>query len=46
MFANVLLKTHSKIGSSGTVSHMFDHQAVFAFKGEDDEAVLESFNDG
>jgi len=35
-------KTHSKIGSSGTVSHMFDHQALFAFKGEDDEAVLES----
>ena len=35
-------KTHSKIGSSGTVSHMFDHQAVFAFKGEDDEAVLEN----
>ena len=34
-------KTHSKIGSSGTVSHMFDHQAVFAFKGEDDESVLE-----
>ena len=30
-------KTHSKIGSSGTVSHMFDHQAVFAFKGDDDE---------
>jgi YebC/PmpR family DNA-binding regulatory protein len=35
-------KTHSKIGSSGTVSHMFDHQAVFAFKGEDDETVLEN----
>lgn len=35
-------KTHSKIGSSGTVSHMFDHQAVFAFKGDDDEAVLEN----
>ncbi len=35
-------KTNSKIGSSGTVSHMFDHQAIFAFKGEDDEAVLES----
>ena len=35
-------KTHSKIGSSGTVSHMFDHQAVFAFKGEDDESVLEN----
>ncbi len=35
-------KTNSKIGSTGTVSHMFDHQAVFAFKGEDDEAVLEN----
>tara|TARA_R110000737_G_scaffold4387_1_gene14321 strand:- start:16111 stop:16839 length:729 start_codon:yes stop_codon:yes gene_type:complete len=35
-------KTHAKIGSSGTVSHMFDHQALFAFKGEDDEAVLEN----
>jgi YebC/PmpR family DNA-binding regulatory protein len=35
-------KTYSKIGSSGTVSHMFDHQAVFAFKGEDDEVVLEN----
>ncbi|MDO6427405.1 YebC/PmpR family DNA-binding transcriptional regulator [Thalassotalea sp. 1_MG-2023] len=35
-------KTHSKIGSTGTVSHMFDHQAVFAFKGEDDEVVLEN----
>jgi len=35
-------KTHSKIGSSGTVSHMFDHQAVFSFKGDDDEAVLEN----
>ncbi|WP_206483626.1 YebC/PmpR family DNA-binding transcriptional regulator [Thalassotalea sp. G2M2-11] len=35
-------KTNAKIGSSGTVSHMFDHQAVFAFKGEDDESVLEN----
>jgi len=35
-------KTHSKIGSTGSVSHMFDHQAVFAFKGEDDESVLEN----
>ncbi|GLX79429.1 putative transcriptional regulatory protein [Thalassotalea insulae] len=35
-------KTNSKIGSTGTVSHMFDHQAVFAFKGEDDETVLEN----
>ncbi|SET62597.1 YebC/PmpR family DNA-binding transcriptional regulator [Thalassotalea agarivorans] len=35
-------KTNSKIGSTGTVSHMFDHQAVFSFKGDDDEAVLET----
>ncbi len=35
-------KTNSKIGSTGTVSHMFDHQAVFAFKGEDDETILEN----
>ena len=35
-------KTNAKIGSTGTVSHMFDHQAVFSFKGEDDEAVLEA----
>lgn len=35
-------KTNSKIGSSGTVSHMFNHQAVFAFKGDDDEVVLEN----
>jgi len=35
-------KTYSKIGSTGTVSHMFNHQALFAFKGEDDEAVLEN----
>jgi YebC/PmpR family DNA-binding regulatory protein len=35
-------KTYSKIGSSGTVSHMFDHQALFAFKGNDDETVLEN----
>jgi YebC/PmpR family DNA-binding regulatory protein len=37
-----ITKTYSKIGSSGTVSHMFDHQAVFAFKGEDDEVILEN----
>ena len=35
-------KSQSKVGSSGSVSHMFDHQAVFAFKGEDDEVILEN----
>ena len=36
------VKTHSKIGGPGTVAHMFDHQAVFQFKGDDEEAVLEN----
>jgi len=34
-------KTKSKIGTQGTVSHMFDHCAIFVFKHEDEEAVLE-----
>ena len=36
------IKTDSKIGATGSVAHMFSHQAVFAFKGEDDEAVFEN----
>ena len=35
-------KTKSKIGTQGTVSHMFDHAAIFAFKGDDEEAALEA----
>ncbi|MDI9246041.1 YebC/PmpR family DNA-binding transcriptional regulator [Marinobacter sp. CHS3-4] len=35
-------KTKCKIGTQGSVSHMFDHCAIFAFKGEDEEAVLEA----
>jgi len=34
-------KNASKLGGPGAVAHLFDHQAVFVFKGEDDEAVLE-----
>ena len=34
-------KTKCKIGTQGSVSHMFDHSAIFVFKGEDEEAVLE-----
>ncbi|WP_371374798.1 YebC/PmpR family DNA-binding transcriptional regulator [Thalassotalea aquiviva] len=34
-------KTNSKIGSQGSASFMFDHQAVFCFKGDDEEAILE-----
>src|SRR5690554_1491246 len=35
-------KTKSKIGTPGTVSHMFDHCAIFAFRGDDEDAVLEA----
>ena len=35
-------KTKSKIGTQGTVSHMFDHSAILAFNHEDEEAVLEA----
>ncbi|MCP3674697.1 MAG: YebC/PmpR family DNA-binding transcriptional regulator [Gammaproteobacteria bacterium] len=35
-------KTDCKIGSQGSVSHMFDHCAILVFKGDDEEAVLEA----
>ncbi|MBD3657035.1 YebC/PmpR family DNA-binding transcriptional regulator [Marinobacter sp.] len=35
-------KTKCKIGTPGSVSHMFDHCAIFAFKDQDEEAVLEA----
>lgn len=35
-------KTKCKIGTQGSVSHMFDHCAIFAFAGDDEEAVLEA----
>lgn len=35
-------KTKCKIGTQGSVSHMFDHCAIFAFPGEDEEAALEA----
>ena len=38
---NCFTKTGSKIGVTGTVGHMFDHQAVFSFPGGDEDAVLE-----
>ncbi|MCG6200872.1 YebC/PmpR family DNA-binding transcriptional regulator [Psychromonas antarctica] len=39
---NCFMKTGAKIGSQGTVAHMFEHQAVFVFKGSDEEDVLET----
>ncbi|SFB86241.1 DNA-binding regulatory protein, YebC/PmpR family [Marinospirillum celere] len=35
-------KTKCKIGTPGSVSHMFDHSAIFAFAGDDEEAVLDA----
>jgi YebC/PmpR family DNA-binding regulatory protein len=38
---NCFTKTGAKLGVEGTVGHMFDHQAVFALKGDDEDAILE-----
>ncbi|OUS10598.1 transcriptional regulator, partial [Gammaproteobacteria bacterium 53_120_T64] len=35
-------KTKCKIGTQGTVSHMFDHLAIFVFKHDDEDAILEA----
>jgi len=35
-------KTKSKIGTQGTVSHMFDHAAILAFKHDDEDVILEA----
>ena len=35
-------KTKCKLGVQGTVSHMFDHLAIFVFAGDDDEEILEA----
>ncbi len=36
------VKTNSKIGSTGTVLHMFDHCTILVFAGESEDAVLEA----
>lgn len=35
-------KTKSKIGTQGSVSHMFDHCAILVFAGDDEEQALEA----
>lgn len=35
-------KTDSKIGTQGTVMHMFDHCAILVFAGDDEDAALEA----
>ncbi|MFT6293899.1 MAG: YebC/PmpR family DNA-binding regulatory protein [Glaciecola sp.] len=36
------VKTKSKIGTPGNVSHLFDHCAILKLKADDEEAVLEA----
>ncbi len=38
----VFSKCKAKLGSQGSVSHLFDHRAMFVFPGDDDETVLEA----
>jgi len=38
----VFNKANAKLGTQGSVSHMFEHSAIFVFSGEDEEAVLEA----
>ena len=35
-------KNGGKLGGPGTVAHMFDHQAVFVFKGDNEDELLEA----
>ena len=38
-------KCKSKLGTQGTVAHMFDHSSVFVFKGENEDEILEALLD-
>jgi YebC/PmpR family DNA-binding regulatory protein len=35
-------KTKTKIGTQGSVSHMFDHSAILVFSGDNEDAALEA----
>lgn len=39
---NCFTKSKSKLGTQGSVSHLFDHVAIFQFKHDDEEAILEA----
>ncbi|GAA4436116.1 MULTISPECIES: YebC/PmpR family DNA-binding transcriptional regulator [Bremerella] len=39
---NCFNKGGAKLGTSGSVSHFFDHLAIFSFKGTDSDQVLEA----
>ena len=38
----VFTKNKVKVGSQGSVLHMFDHRAMFVFAGDDEDAALEA----
>ncbi len=38
----VFSKCKAKLGTQGSVSHMFDHRAMFVFAGDDEETALET----
>ncbi|MDH5391697.1 MAG: YebC/PmpR family DNA-binding transcriptional regulator [Gammaproteobacteria bacterium] len=38
-------KSKAKIGAPGAVAHMFDHSAVFVFKADNEDSVLEAMLD-
>lgn len=39
---NCFTKTDSKLGAQNSAAFMFDHLAIFSFKGDDDERVFEA----
>jgi YebC/PmpR family DNA-binding regulatory protein len=39
---NCFTKTGSKLGTAGSVAHLFEHLAVLSFKGENEEQALEA----
>jgi len=39
---NCFIKNHAKIGSTGTVAHMFDHLAILRYAGEDEDGAFEA----
>lgn len=38
---NCFTKCKSKVGAPGSVAYLFDHLAIFSFKGDDEDAILE-----
>jgi len=39
---NCFIKSYAKIGSTGTVAHMFDHLAILRYAGTDEDAAFEA----